>query len=100
MVQRNLAARRATLLEAAKEFGIHERTLQRHLKAKSVLFKDLVEQVRRQRASDYPAASDLSLLQIAASLGYTEQSSFNRACLRWFAASPQAYRRRPVPAAT
>lgn len=97
MVHRNLATRRATLVEAARELGIHERTLQRHLKAHSILFKDLVERVRCQLAREYLAASNLSLLQIASSLGYTEQSSFNRACHRWFATSPLAFRRQPAP---
>ncbi|MFC3102334.1 helix-turn-helix domain-containing protein [Salinisphaera aquimarina] len=30
--------------------------------------------------------------QVAALLGYTEQSAFNRACKRWFATTPRQYR--------
>ena len=45
------------------------------------------------RASEYLAQSVIPLSQVTALLGYSSQTSLNRACLRWFGQTPNALRR-------
>ena len=49
--------------------------------------------VRRNRAETYLAERAIPMSHVAAMLGYAEQSSFNRACLRWFGTMPGERRR-------
>lgn len=95
IVERLLAAGGGNLVQVARELGLHERTLQRRLKQQNCYFEDIVERVRRRRAETYLPHAAIPLSQVAALLGYTEQSSFVRACKRWFGMTPQRYRERP-----
>mgnify|MGYP005839714957 CR=1 FL=1 len=67
-------------------------TLRRRLRAENTDFSTLLEDERRALASDWLLHSDRSVSQIAADLGYSEQSAFNRAFKRWFNTTPVAYR--------
>ena len=67
-------------------------TLRRRLRAENTDFSTLLEEERRLLASDWLIHSDRSVSQIAADLGYSEQSAFNRAFKRWFDTTPVAYR--------
>jgi AraC-like DNA-binding protein len=92
LVERLLPTMRCDLANVAENLGFHRRTLQRHLAAESLIFEEIVERVRRNRAETYLADRALPMSQVAAMLGYAEQSSFNRACRRWFGATPGARR--------
>jgi AraC-like DNA-binding protein len=72
---------------------MHERTLQRQLRNCNLVFEDIVDQIRSERADELLRNSSLSMAQIAALLGYSEQAVFNRASLRWFDATPMEIRR-------
>ena len=98
LVAAQLASGGGTLVQVARTLGLHERTLQRRLKEQSVFFEDIVDQLRRSRAEEYLAYPAIPLTQVAALLGYTEQSSFIRTCRRWFATTPQDYRLRRTQA--
>ncbi len=74
------------------QLALHPRTLQRGLAAEGVRCQDLIEQQRRDQAARYLAESRFHLSQIASLLGYTEQSTFNRSCRRWFGKTPRQYR--------
>jgi AraC-like DNA-binding protein len=74
------------------QLALHPRTLQRSLAAEGVRCQDLIERERRDQAAKYLAEPRLHLSQIATLLGYTEQSTFNRSCRRWFAKTPRQYR--------
>jgi AraC-like DNA-binding protein len=76
----------------ATELAMHPRTLQRHLATEGFRCQDLIDQQRRAQAARYLAEPRLHLTQIAALLGYTEQSAFNRSCRRWFGKTPSQYR--------
>lgn len=76
----------------ADELAIHTRTLQRRLLQEQQSFDSLLDSHRRQLATRYLAEKGLRLSQIVGMLGYTEQSSFNRAFRRWFEQTPRAYR--------
>jgi AraC-like DNA-binding protein len=72
--------------------AMHPRTLQRHLVAEGVRCQDLIERERQNHAARYLADPRFHLSQIAVLLGYTEQSTFNRSCRRWFGKTPRQYR--------
>ncbi|WP_243059183.1 AraC family transcriptional regulator [Nocardioides sp. SR21] len=93
LVRRLLPSGRTELGVVADELGMHPRTLQRRLEEEGITFAEVVQQVRRRTAEQYLRDSDMSLRHLATELGYLEQSTFTRACRRWFGTSPLAYRR-------
>ena len=93
LVDRQLSAGGASIKLIAGQMGQHPRTLERRLQAQDLVFRDIVDRVRRTRASEYLAQSVIPLSQVAALLGYSSQTSLNRACLRWFAHTPNVLRR-------
>src|SRR5262249_31603645 len=69
-----------------------ERTLQRRLEEEGTSFLQLLDDTRRELAEQYLGRLHLSLGQAAYLLGFSDQTSFFRACKRWFAQSPGQYR--------
>ena len=61
-----------------------ERTLQRRLEEEASSFVRLLNDTRRELAEQYLSRLHLSLAQAAYLLGFSDQSSFFRACKRWF----------------
>lgn len=92
LVVRHLMSGGATLIHIASQLGLHERTLQRRLRGQGLQFEDMVDTVRRRLAAEYLSSRAIPLAEVSAILGYSEQSSLNRACKRWFDATPHAYR--------
>lgn len=89
--------RRATI---AADMGVSDHTLQRRLADEGISFTRLVEDTRRELAQHHLADPRKSLSEIAYLLGYSEQSAFFRASLRWFGESPGEHRARVLPPAT
>lgn len=81
----------------AEGMGMKPWTLRRRLRAENTDFSTLLEQERQSLASDWLLNSDRSVSQIAADLGYSEQSAFNRAFKRWFDTTPLLYRQQRGP---
>ncbi len=77
---------------AARQFGLHPKTLRRRLAAEDTTFAELLEETRRDVAHRLLLDTDLSLDQICRHLGYAEHSVLTRACKRWFDTTPTAYR--------
>lgn len=77
---------------AARQFGLHPKTLQRRLAAEGTTFARLVDQSRRDTAHRLLLDTELSLHQICNQLGYSEQSVLTRSCKRWFNTTPTAHR--------
>lgn len=50
---------------------MHERALQRKLKAQAILFDELLDGLRQQRAREYLSLSPLPLRQVAFLSGYS-----------------------------
>ncbi len=92
-VRRLLPTRECTLQTIAGHVSMHCRTLQRRLEEEGKSFAGIVDEIRRDRALLYLAQRQMPLSQVAGLLGYSEQSSFNRACLRWFDVTPLTIRR-------
>ena len=100
LARRLLPSGRCNLKNVAGHMCLHERTLQRRLTEADLQFADVVDTVRRERAEELLAESRLSMAQIARQLGFAEQSSFTRACRRWFGETPRLVKRhRSVPMA-
>ena len=77
----------------ARELCMSERTLHRRLEEEASSFLQLLDDTRRELAEQYLNRLHLSLGQAAYLLGFSEQSSFFRACKRWFGLPPGEYRR-------
>jgi len=85
--------------EVAAALEMSERTLQRRLEAERTSFQRLLEDTRRELAQQYLGQTDVSLADATYLLGFADQSSFFRACKRWFGTSPRRYRIRLIGAA-
>ncbi|MCS3450276.1 MULTISPECIES: helix-turn-helix domain-containing protein [Bradyrhizobium] len=87
IVERLIAARLPQRLaeeEAARLVGTSRRTLVRRLAETGSAFRPLLDGVLRERARIMLAAGTQSRDEMAAALGYTDATSFSRACRRWF----------------
>ncbi len=82
-----------TIEHCAKKLGTSVRTLQANLSEAGLRFSDILEQQRVNLAQSYLERDELSLDDVAAMLGYAEQSSFGRAFKRWTGSTPQRFRR-------
>jgi len=80
--------------DIARAMCLSERTLQRRLQEEGTSFNELVDDTRRELADQYLRDSRLILAQVAYLLGFADQSTFFRACKRWFDTSPGEYRSR------
>ncbi|KQP94532.1 hypothetical protein ASF55_17765 [Methylobacterium sp. Leaf119] len=76
----------------AASFSMHQRTLNRHLRAEGLSFNVMVNEVRFEIARRLIAETGMSLKQIAAVLCFSELSAFTRAFRRWSGQSPTAWR--------
>ena len=77
----------------ASSMSTNIRTLQRQLKVENINYQILLDRVRQQLALIYISQNELSLTDIAFLLGFTEQSSFQRAFKRWTQKTPGRYRK-------
>ena len=78
-----------SLIRTASALNMTARTLQRHLKHENTTFAHLFETERKRRIMLYIGKHPLG--DIATKLGFSDQSSFNRAFKRWFGYSPLSY---------
>jgi AraC-like DNA-binding protein len=77
--------------EAARLVGTSRRTLVRRLAEIGSAFRPLLDGVLRERARTMLAAGTQSRDEMAAALGYTDATSFSRACRRWFGNKSRSY---------
>ena len=94
LVRRLLPTGGLTLDLVAAHLAVHPRTLERHLAAEGSTFAELVDAARRDEAERCLRDTDIPLGQVAAQLGFSEQSVLSRACRRWYGESPSRYRRK------
>ena len=93
LLRRLLPTSSATLAVVAEHLCLQERTLQRRLAEQDTSFDALLDATRRDLADRLLADAHMPLAQVARMLGYSEQSSFNRAFARWYGISPLQRRR-------
>jgi AraC-like DNA-binding protein len=99
-----IAARMATMLvrrigsgqvmrrDVARDLCMSDRTLQRRLLEAGTSFQKELDALRRQLTENYLSDPALPLVGIAPLLGFAEESTFYRACQRWFELSPKQAR--------
>ncbi|HEX5361495.1 MAG TPA: AraC family transcriptional regulator [Fluviicoccus sp.] len=83
----------STLEQVAERLHMSERTLKRQLAGNQVAYSDLVEEARKQMASDLLEDPRLSLESVAEKLGYSDVANFNRAFKRWTGLTPSGWRK-------
>ncbi|HJV96507.1 MAG TPA: AraC family transcriptional regulator ligand-binding domain-containing protein [Albitalea sp.] len=86
------------LAQAARALGTSEGTLRRRLRDEGTSFTDVLHEVRMRLAIDYLRTTRIPVGEIAALLGYADESAFTRAFKRSHGTTALAYRRAPPPA--
>ena len=76
----------------ATTMGYSSRTLHRRLNAASISFRTTLDAVRLSQANQYLNSTHYKLSDIAALLGYSNQSAFTRSYIRWCGISPSQHR--------
>lgn len=91
LIRRLLIIGHATLVGVADALTMHPRTLQRRLADEDTTFEEILDTIRRESTWEL-CRTGMPIAQIARELGYSEQSSFARACHRWYGTSPRQLR--------
>ena len=94
LIARNVSNGHPNMERIARLVGLSGRTLQRRLGERGLVWKTLVEEVRRELALRYLKDDSTSLTEIAFLLGYSDLSAFDRAFRRWTGTTPAVERRR------
>jgi AraC-like DNA-binding protein len=81
-----------TKSETARRLGMSERTLLRRLRDENTTFQEVLDRLREELAYDYLQRDDLSMEQIASLLGFSSNSTFSRAFVRWTGERPSDWR--------
>ncbi|MFQ5638359.1 MAG: AraC family transcriptional regulator [bacterium] len=77
---------------AARALHISARTLHRSLQSEGTSFRELLDQLRQERATVLLANPHCSVAEVGFLLGFAELSSFSRAFKRWTGKAPAAFR--------
>jgi AraC-like DNA-binding protein len=86
-----------SLENVAESLRITPAAIQRKLACEGLIYRELVEVIRRELAIAYMKQRHLPFSEIALLLGYSELSAFSRAVHRWTGRSPREYRGPPAP---
>ncbi len=78
--------------DVARDLCMSDRTLQRRLLEAGTSFQKELDALRQQLTESYLSDPALPLMGIAQLLGFAEESTFYRACQRWFEMSPKQAR--------
>jgi AraC-like DNA-binding protein len=81
-----------SLESVARELGMSERSLQRHLRDLGYSYAALADEVREATARLYLEQPDIALAEVAYLIGFADQSTFNRAFKRWTGCTPKQAR--------
>ncbi len=76
----------------AKHLHMTSRTLKRKLSGENTSFRKLADELRMQIAIKYLRDTELTIEDIAYSLGFNEAANFRRAFRRWTKATPLEFR--------
>lgn len=78
--------------KVAAELGMTERTLQRRLDEASTGYQQLLDDLRREVATEWLRTTQIPINDIAARLGFSEARSFHRRFKSWTGMTPGEYR--------
>lgn len=85
----------AALEAVAARLGISPSALRSRLRQHGTNYSNLLDRLRRDRARRALHQSQLSVSEVAHSLGFAHPPAFHRAFKRWFGVTPNAYRDAP-----
>lgn len=85
-----------TLDQVARALHLGARTLQRRLAAESLNFHEVVDEARREAATEL-LLEGVTVSEIARRLQYSDVRALRRAFIRWTGQTPQEYRARHAP---
>ena len=88
-----IGSKRCSLEELSGHFSMHPRTLNRRLNEAGTSFRDLHNKARHATACQLLRETITSIESIAALLGYSCTSAFNRAFTHWEGAPPATWRK-------
>jgi AraC-like DNA-binding protein len=93
LLRRHLAAEELPSLEdVSKSLAMTPQTLRRRLQEEGQGYQSIKDDLRRDAAIEYLARPDLTLIEIANLLGFSEPSTFHRAFKKWTGVAPGEYR--------
>ncbi|BCD97868.1 AraC family transcriptional regulator [Marinagarivorans cellulosilyticus] len=76
----------------AEQLHMSVRTLRRKLNASGTSFRELLNSVRKEIALHHVNDTNISCIEIAYLLGFSDQANFTRAFKRWYNCTPTEYR--------
>lgn len=79
---------------AASRMGMSGRTLRRRLAEEGTRFQTVLDETRAELATDYLTETDFTVEEIAALVGFSEQTNFSKAFRKWTGLSASSYRAR------
>ncbi|MFC6635371.1 AraC family transcriptional regulator [Microbulbifer taiwanensis] len=83
--------------QVASQLCISPRHLGRKLLEENANFRTIQDDVRSHYACQWLRLGDRNNAEIAAALGYCDESAFGKAFRRWTGVSPKAFKRNPPP---
>jgi AraC-like DNA-binding protein len=97
LLRGHLSGELPTLKEVGRQLDVPPQTLRRRLREEGQGFQALKDDLRRDAAIEYLARPDLTLMDIASQLGFSEASTFHRAFKKWTGVAPGEYRQQHRP---
>jgi AraC-like DNA-binding protein len=92
MLRRHLDSEMPSLEDVSKTLGVTPQTLRRRLQDEGQGYQAIKDDLRRDAAIEYLARPELTLIEIANLLGFSEPSTFHRAFKKWTGVAPGEYR--------
>jgi len=94
LLRKMLVTQKLSIHLVARQLGMHERTLNRRLRAEGTTFQRELEAMRYATAQQLLSETAMSLAQVASTLEYADASAFSRAFKRWAGVTPAQWRAR------
>lgn len=89
-----LAGGDVTIDRIAKPLGTSARSMQRHLSEEGTTFQRVLDDLRKEAATQYLEDGTRSIADVALLLGFSDQTAFHRAFVRWTGRTPGEIRHR------
>jgi AraC-like DNA-binding protein len=93
VIRKQLIVGKGGMDDVAAAFGLHRRTLDRHLQKHGVHYSELLESVEEEVARQLLRDTDMQVQQVAESLHFSSAANFATAFRRWTGMTPSEYRR-------
>jgi AraC-like DNA-binding protein len=93
VIRKQLIVGKGGMDNVAAAFGLHRRTLDRHLQKHGVHYSELLESVEEEVARQLLRDTDMQVQQVAESLHFSSAANFATAFRRWTGMTPSEYRR-------